>query len=113
MRKSIFILVLAVVCGTANILAATPDGTEPKESKAIAVQIYNMFGENSIPNDIRGSKAEVRVAIDSGNFLRILSIETENENLEKFIRNSIDFKKLTRGTYQKGIVYRIPLEVKE
>lgn len=113
MRKSIFVLTLVTLFGLTNSIAATPEVNVPKTSKAIAVQIYNMLGENPIPNEIRGAKAEVRVAVDTGNYLRILSIETENVALEKFIRSSIDFRKLTKGTYEKGIVYRIPLEVRK
>lgn len=112
MRKSIFVLTLVMLFGLTNSIAATYEVKGPKTSKAIAVQIYKMLGENPVPNEIRGSKAEVRVAVDTGNYLRILSVETENEALEKFIRTSIDFKKLTRGTYEQGIVYRIPLEVR-
>lgn len=113
MKKSIFVLTVVMIFSLSNVLAATPEVNGPKSSKAIAVEIYKMLGENPIPNDIRGSKAEVRVAVDTGNYLRILSIETENEALEKFIRSSIDFKKLTKRTYEQGIVYRIPLEVRE
>lgn len=113
MKKSIFILTAVLVLSVVNIFATTPEVNNPKTSKAISVQVYKMLGENSIPDAIRGSKAEVRVAVDTGNYLRILSIETENESLEKFIRTSIDFKKLSKGTYEQGIVYRIPLEVRQ
>lgn len=113
MRKSIFILTTVLLLSTIGVFATTPEISEPKTTKALTIQIYNMLGENLIPNDIRGSKAEVRVAVDTGNYLRILSIETENEALEKFIKTRIDFRKLSNGTYEQGIVYRIPLEVRE
>lgn len=113
MRKSILVLSLVMLFSLSNSIAANPEVNKPKTAKAITGQIYNMLGENIIPNEIRGSKAEVRVAVDTGNYLRILSVETENEALENFIRTSIDFKKLTKGTYEQGFVYRIPLEVRE
>lgn len=113
MKKSMFILIAVLLFSTVNVFATIPEVNKPKTSKAISVQVYKMLGENSIPDNIRGSKAEVRVAVDTGNYLRILSIETENESLEKFIRTSIDFKRLSKGTYEQGIVYRIPLEVRE
>lgn len=112
--KKILFLIAAVI--TFNIVSAS-DGNverhEPKSAKIIASQIYSMLGEFTIPDNIRGSKAEVRVAIDTGNYIRVLSIETENENLAAFIRSSIDFEKLNRGTFEKGIVYRVPIEVKK
>ncbi|MEO9891423.1 hypothetical protein [Aurantibacter sp.] len=112
MKKSIVIM-MAMCFSVANMIASTPEAIKPKPVKAIVTQIYSMLGTNEIPSEIRGSKAEVRVAVDRGNFLRILSVETENEALKKFIKSNIDFQKLTSGTYEKGIVYRIPLEVRE
>ena len=89
------------------------DRHEPKAAKIIAAQIYTMLGEFAIPDEIRGSKAEVRIAVDTGNYIRVLSVETENESLATFIRSSIDFEKLNKGKFEKGIVYRIPIEVKK
>ncbi|MFK7811096.1 MAG: hypothetical protein AB8B59_01295 [Maribacter sp.] len=113
MRKSILVLSLVMLFSLSNSIAANPEVNKPKTSKAITGQIYNMLGENIIPNEIRGSKAEVRIAVDTGNYLRVLSVETENEAFENFIRTSIDFKKLTKGTYEQGVIYRIPLEVRK
>lgn len=107
-------MLTAVMClSIVNVFAKASQVTEPKPAKAIVVQVYNMLGEKLIPDEIRGSKAEVRVAVDTGNYLRILSIETENEVLAKFIKTRIDFKKLTKGTYEQGVVYRIPVEVRK
>jgi len=113
MKKSVFVLTIVTLFSLSNVLASAPEVNEPKTSKAMMSQIYKMLAESPIPNNIRGSKAEVRVAVDTGNYLRILSIETENKELAEFIRSSIDFKKLTKGTFEQGIIYRIPLEVKE
>lgn len=113
MKKLLF---LAMALATFTIGTAAEgeiDRHEPKASKIIAAQIYSMLGEFTIPDDIRGSKAEVRIAIDTGNYIRVLSIETENEKLASFIRSSIDFEKLNRGKFEKGVVYRLPIEVKE
>ena len=112
--KKLFFLFMAfatVTIGTAS------DGTierhEPKALKVISAQIYSMLGAFTIPEDIRGSKAEVRLAVDAGNYIRVLSVETENENLAAFIRSSIDFEKLNRGKFQSGVVYRLPIEVRK
>ena len=110
------ILILAIAMATFSIGMASDgriDRHEPNASKRIASQIYSMLGEFTIPNDIRGSKAEVRIAIDNGNYIRVLSIETENEKLAEFIRSSLDFEKLNKGNFEKGVVYRLPIEVKK
>ncbi|WP_373516517.1 hypothetical protein [Pricia sp.] len=113
MKKILFIALTVVTFNVGHASERNLDRHEPKAAKIIAAQIYSMLGEFKIPDDIRGSKAEVRIAVDTGNYLRVLSIETENENLAAFIRNSIDFEKLNRGTFEQGIVYRVPIEVKK
>ena len=113
MKKTLLTVLAALALNIGLVKAADNDIHEPKLAKVLASQIYTMLGENIIPNEIRGSKAEVRVAVDTGNYLRILSVETENEALETYIRSSIDFQKITKGTYKQGIVYRIPIEVKK
>ncbi len=112
MKNRILSLSLMLILSIFSSYAATPEEKKPTPNKAIISQVHNMLDRNTIPNEIRGTKAEVRVAVDHGNFLRILSIETESEALESFIRTNIDFQKLTKGAFEQGIVYRIPLEVR-
>lgn len=113
MRKIIFTVIAAMALHIGYAFSDTPALHEPKVIKILVSQIYTMLGENTIPDEIRGSRAEVRIAVDQGNYLRILSIETENDALKQFIKSSIDFQKITKGTYQQGIVYRVPIEVRK
>jgi len=113
MKKVIFTLIAAMTLSIGYSATVISEMHEPKAAKILTSQIYSMLGENAIPNAIRGSKAEVRLAVDTGNYLRIISIETENEALKNFIKSNIDFQKITKGTYQKGIIYRIPIEVRK
>ncbi|SDE06622.1 hypothetical protein SAMN05421636_103119 [Pricia antarctica] len=113
MKKILFLAIFVLTFNLSHASDGNIDRHEPKPAKIIASQIYTMLGEFAIPDDIRGSKAEVRIAIDNGNYIRVLSVETENEALAAFIRSSIDFEKLNKGTFEKGIVYRVPIEVKK
>ncbi|MBU2947071.1 hypothetical protein [Zobellia uliginosa] len=111
MKKSVYALMVMMALNIGYAFAGTPEAHQPKALKVLTSQIYEMLGANAIPNEIRGSKAEVRVAVDEGNYLRILSIETENEALKEYLKGAIDYEKLSKGTFQKGMVYRIPIEV--
>jgi len=113
MRKILFTVASILILNMGFALASDNAPHEPKSIKILTSQIYTMLGENIIPNEIRGSLAEIRIAVDEGNHLRVLSIETDNEALRKFLKTSIDFKKINKGTYKKGIVYRIPIEVRK
>lgn len=113
MKKTLFILIAAITLNIGHVMASDSENTEPKSVKVLTNQIYKMLGEKDIPDEIRGYKAEVRIAVDNGNYLRILSVETENDALETYIRSRIDFQKLKKDTFEQGIIYRIPIEVRK
>ena len=111
MKKISYVIVAALLLNLGHALAHNPQLNEVKPAKALTTQIYQMLSENAIPSEIRGSRAEVRLAVDDHGYVRILSIETENEALKSFLKSSVDFKKVSKGSYQQGIVYRVPIEV--
>lgn len=111
MKKTVFILMAAMVLNAVQVFASDPQKGDAKPAKAITTQIFQLLSDNMIPDEIRGATAEVRVALDNGDYLRVLSVKTENEALETFVRNSIDFQKVSKGTFEQGVIYRIPLKV--
>lgn len=113
MKKILFMLIATVALNSGYVMAADAELNYPGPSKAVAVQVYKMLEVPNIPEEIRGQRAEVRLAVDTGNYLRILTIETESKSLEDFIRKNVDFQRLAKGTYEQGVVYRIPIEVKK
>lgn len=113
MKKILYMLIATVALNTGYVMAADSEFNAPSPSKAVAAQVYKMLDVPNIPNEIRGHRAEVRLAVDRGNYLRILSIESENDALSEFIRQNVDFQRLATGTFEQGVVYRVPIEVKQ
>ena len=60
MKKAFYTLILVMLLGVNYGTASTPENHEPKAAKFLTSQIHHMLGEFSIPDEIRGSKAEVR-----------------------------------------------------
>ncbi|PKA97075.1 hypothetical protein B0O79_0723 [Flavobacteriaceae bacterium MAR_2009_75] len=112
MKKIFYTLIAALVLNTGLAIAADYE-IDVVPSKAVASQVYKMLDVPNIPDDIRGHKAEVRLAVDRGNYLRILTIETESPALSEFIKKNVDFQRLAKGTFEQGVVYKVPIEVKE
>ncbi|WP_027078119.1 hypothetical protein [Maribacter antarcticus] len=111
MRNFICIVVITAFLNTAFVSANDIRDTEPKNARALTSQIYGMLGEDWIPNEIRGQKAEVRLAVDGKGIVSILSITTESDMLAKYLRENIDFQEIRKGSYVEGIIYRVPIEV--
>lgn len=110
--KNIFYatLVLCLV-NFSSVSANTFGETNPITSSAFISQIYSMLDEVYVPNEIRGQKAEVRLAVDHKGTVRILSITAESDALAAYIKENIDWQEIRKGSYNADIVYRVPIEV--
>ncbi|SEL56553.1 hypothetical protein SAMN04488008_104212 [Maribacter orientalis] len=108
MKKILYFTVIFTFLSVSCVLA---NDTEPKSTKALTSQIYNLFAEENVPDQIRGQKAEVRLAVDDKGLVRILSISTNSSLLSEYIKENIDFQELRKGSYDEGIVYLVPIEV--
>ncbi|MFT6993709.1 MAG: hypothetical protein ACJA1P_000436 [Maribacter sp.] len=111
MRNFIYTVIIAAFLNAPFVSANDIQNTEPKNARALTSQIYGMLGEDSIPNEIRGQKAEVRLAVDGKGMVRILSITTESDMLAKYLRENINFHEIKKGSYVEGLIYRVPIEV--
>ncbi|MFX0555588.1 hypothetical protein ACOCEA_02255 [Maribacter sp. CXY002] len=107
MKKISLILVLIVFLSGSSIMA----NECPEPTKKLTFHISKMLTKDSAYSISEGTVAEVRLSIDSFGKIHILSVDTTNENLEKFIMETVDMKTVPRDSYKLGIVYRIPIEV--
>tara|TARA_R110002051_G_scaffold153510_4_gene225916 strand:+ start:36344 stop:36676 length:333 start_codon:yes stop_codon:yes gene_type:complete len=108
MKKIVYFTVIFTFLSVSFLLA---NDTKPKNTKALTSQIYSLLAKEIVPDEIRGQKAEVRLAVDDKGFVRILSIATNSSMLSKYIRDNIDFQELRKCSYDEDIVYLIPIEV--
>lgn len=111
MKYLAYFIMMAFFLNLETVSANEFYNTEPVKTKALTSQIHTLLGEEMIPNEIRGQKAEVRLAVDYKGTVRVLSITSENEILSDYIKEHIDFQEVRKGTYEEGVIYRIPIEV--
>ncbi len=90
-----------------NVLA----NTNPRSTKKLTHQISKMLMKEAINLNSEGSVAEVRLMVDSFGRIQVLSIDTSDEILEKFLMERIDKNTVQQGSYQLGVVYRVPVEI--
>jgi len=106
--KRVGLLIIALVfLGMGSLFA----NTQPNSTKKLTLQISKILMGNSIPDEIKGSVAEVRLAIDSFGEIQVLSISTSNQNLENFLRDNIEGNSVRLGSFKPGKIYRIPILV--
>lgn len=83
----------------------------PQPTKKLTYQITKMLQKYPVPMISDGTTAEVRLSVDSFGEIHVLSIQTTDENLEKFLMNAINEGILQRDSYKLGIVYNVPIEI--
>lgn len=107
MKKLGLLLVAIIFIGTGCIYA----NTKPMTTKKLTNQITKILMSSPIPDEIKGSVAELRLTIDSFGEMHVLSINTADEKLEQYLMDAVHSNLVNKGTYKPGKVYRIPILV--
>ena len=111
MKKISILLVAIMALSIGTVSANDKQPKKDKETQWLTTQIYEMLADNAIPDDIRGAKAQIRIAMADDGVFRILSVDSNNAKLKNFLKDGIDLQNLDRG--KKNVVYVIPVEIAE
>jgi len=106
--KSI-ITILAISLSTIfSISAAEKDKPETKE---LRTEIVSFLGDNISIELQETSTAEVSFIVNNDNEIVIISVDSNIEELNSYIKSKLNYKKLNVKGTKKGEVYKIPLRI--
>ncbi len=109
MRK--FSLLFAAMLLSAGTLFANAD--KPKDpNKNLSAQIGDLLENNSfiVDNDLT---AEVKFTVNRDQEIVVLSVKTDNANLEQFVKSRLNYEKVDLEEYREGKTYTIPVRITE
>ncbi len=109
MRKLSYVIVAAMLLSTGSILANTTNVLEPNQG--ISEQISKMLSDNSFSEEECNSTAEVRFTLNDEGEIVVLSVATESEHLERFVKNRLNYKKVKISNVEEGKLYTIPVRI--
>lgn len=109
MRKLSYVIVAAMLLSTGSILANTTDLLEPNQG--ISEQIYKMLSDNSFSEGECNSTAQVRFTLNDEGEIVVLSVETDSENLERFVKNRLNYKKIEISNVEEGKLFTVPVRI--
>jgi len=109
MKKIKIASVAFMLFATLGAFANTGNNENPE--KSLSSQIYEMLEEN--PFQILSSEltADVRFTINNKGELVVLSVDTKNEVLEKFVKSRLNYKKVEAGSIVEGRIYTVPVRI--
>ncbi|MCZ6594659.1 MAG: hypothetical protein O6943_07080 [Bacteroidetes bacterium] len=98
-------LALVLLVGT-TLFAANPIADKVNKEEA-SLEIAQLLKGPLFELDV-DTHASVLLIINSENELVVLSVDTENEQVERYIKNRLNYKKL-KNSLEIGKEYRLPV----
>ncbi|RNC89511.1 MAG: hypothetical protein ED555_08520 [Allomuricauda sp.] len=109
MRKISLVLFAALLFVSGNVLANNPNPEAP--TKALSTQIQKMLNRNSFGEAYEGAHAQVRFTFNKEGEIVVLSVDTENSNLEGFVKGKLNYKKVQAENITEGKMYTVSVRI--
>jgi len=105
MRKVSLVLVFAMLLSAGNIFA------NDSEPKSLSSQISKILSVNSFGEDANLS-AQVRFTLNADSQIVVLSVDTNDDILEGFVKAKLNYKNVELEDFREGKIYTIPVRIK-
>lgn len=112
MRKVSLMLVAALLLSTGSIFANdSKKGEEPSKAQNLSEQIGDFLYNNDFDEKYKGHTAQVLFMLNDDKEIIVLSVETDKEDLEGFIKNRLNYKQVDFSNYEEGKKYTVSVRV--
>jgi hypothetical protein len=111
MRKIKAVMVAAMLFATVGVFAT--EGKKDLPVKSLSTQIYEMLKQNQFDVESDELTAEVRIIINAKGEMVVLSVETNSEALERFVKSRLNYQKVELNEVESGTVYAVPVRITE
>ncbi|MFK5974728.1 MAG: hypothetical protein QM485_15810 [Flavobacteriaceae bacterium] len=110
MRKISLVLVAAILLSVGNVMANDSEKKNPP--KSLSAQIGEMLNRNNFIFKKSNLVADVRFTLNNAKEIVVLSVDTNDFVLEKFVKGRLNYKKVDLVSYKEGKIYTIPVRVR-
>ncbi|MFK7813969.1 MAG: hypothetical protein AB8B59_15845 [Maribacter sp.] len=112
MRKVSLMLVAALLLSTGSIFANdSKKVAEPAKTQNLSEQIGNFLKSNDFDEKYEGHSAQVLFMLNDNKEIVVLSVETDKQNLEGFIKSRLNYKQVDLNNYEEGKKYTVSVRV--
>jgi len=109
MRKLSLVVVAAMLLSTGNVLANDVKGENP--SANLSTQISKMLTENNFSEEHDDLTAQVRFTLNADGEIVVLSVNSEFDKMESFVKAKLNYKKVNLADVEEGKVYTITVRI--
>jgi len=111
MRKISLVFVATMLLSTVSLFANNAKPVDP--AKNLSTQIGDLLDNNSFILENNDLTAEVLFTLNENKEIVVLSVETENEVLEAFVKSRLNYQKVELDEYREGKMYTVPVRITE
>ncbi len=108
--KKLIVLFLGFTLSTTAVFANNDDSVVTAK-RELRLEIVKLLGNNEFPLTAAVAKAEISILLNSKNEIVIVSVKSENQLLEGYIKRKLNYKKVKVNTLKKMKVYRMPIKI--
>lgn len=107
--KTIFTMLAISLATTFSTNAS--EKTPSEITKEIRKEIISILGSKISLELKESSTAEISFLINNDNEIVIISVNSKIENLNAFVKQKLNYKKIALRGVKKGEVYKMPLKI--
>lgn len=114
MRKFSLVIAAALLLSAGNVFATEGAPVVKSPEVKICAQIESLLEEHNGFNlgDSDELSAVVRFMLNDQKEIVVLSVETEDERLENFVKARLNYEKVADQNLKEGKTYRVPIRVR-
>ncbi len=109
-KVSLFLVVCLFSLGSVFANDAV-NGTEPSQGQKLAKQISSLLNKNAFTENDLGHSADILFMLNNDMEIVVLSVDTDEKHIERFIKNKLNYQKADLKTYEPGKKYTIAVKI--
>ena len=108
--KSLKLFALALALFTINVSAANLNPVKPTDE--LRFEIVDLIGTN-LNADMEANEydADVLFTVTSNKELIVLSVDSDNDQLESYLKSRLNYKKVNHRPSKHGEIYLLPVKM--
>lgn len=108
--KSLKLFVLALALFTINVSATNLNPIKPNDQ--LRTEMVELIGSSYMDEmEVDEYKAEVLFTVNNNRELIILSVESEDYDLESYLKRRLNYKKVNHRPSENGEIYLLPVKM--
>lgn len=109
MRKLPVVLAAALLFAAGNLFATETVNSDP--NKDLSEQIGDLLKDNSFVLQNEDLTAQVIFTLNQKKEIVVISVETENELLERFVKSRLNYQHVEVPVAKQGSMYTVPVRI--